>query len=129
MTTLYNLRTDGDEYRITKFIDGNVESTYLCTETECECPAGHRASCRHRQMLPSMLAHQLCNTHWFWDFDHNRVVDFEGNHLVAPLGHALRDQPLEPHSPTVTTTDFDSVDDGSIPSVAATKPAHSWRRI
>ena len=76
---LYSLRTDGDQYRITKFIDGDVESSYLCTETECECPAGHRPSCRHRQMLPELVARKLTNTHWFWDFDRREAVDLNGS--------------------------------------------------
>ena len=76
--TLYSLRTDGDQYRITKFTDGDVESSYLCTTHECECPAGVRPSCRHRQMLPQMLAHGLTNTHWFWDFDRGYACDFQG---------------------------------------------------
>lgn len=78
MTTLYNLHTDGDEYRITKFVDGEVESSYLTSIMECECPAGHRPSCRHRQMLPQLLAEGIANTHWFWNFDLHRVVDFNG---------------------------------------------------
>lgn len=78
-TPLYSLRTDGDQYRITKFVDGDVESSYLCTESECECPAGHRHTCRHRQMLPTMLAHKLANTHWFFAFDTGgQIVDFNG---------------------------------------------------
>lgn len=68
--TLYNLRTDGDQWRITKFDnDLNVESSYLLSEAECECPAGHRPSCRHRQMLPAMLAQGICNKSMFWDFE------------------------------------------------------------
>src|SRR5579859_4963539 len=78
MSTLYNLHHDGDQYRITKFTDGNVESSYLCTETECECPAGVRPTCRHRQMLPSMLAAGITNTHWFWDYDRMLVMDLNG---------------------------------------------------
>jgi hypothetical protein len=77
--TLYSLRTDGDQWRITKIVDGEIESSYLCTEYECECPAGVRPSCRHRQMLPELLARQLSDSMWFWDFDHRRAVDFEGN--------------------------------------------------
>lgn len=81
--TLYSLhsgidRTGAYEHRVTKFVDGEVESSYLTTQTECECPAGHRPSCRHRQMLPQMLAAGIANTHWFWDFDLGRVVDFDG---------------------------------------------------
>jgi hypothetical protein len=78
MTTLYNLHTDGDQYRITKFRDGDVEASYLCTEEECECPAGHRASCRHRQMVPEMVARGLVDSHWFWNFDRHEAVDING---------------------------------------------------
>lgn len=82
--TLYSLRTHVSElnpdlaYYITKFADGEVESAYALNEINCECPAGARPSCRHRQMLPQMLAAGLVNTHWFWDFDLGRAVDFEG---------------------------------------------------
>lgn len=76
--TLYSLRTDGPDFRITKIVDGEIESSYICTVTECECPAGHRPSCRHRQMLPDLIARDIVNTHWFWDFDLHRVVDFNG---------------------------------------------------
>ena len=78
MTTLYNLHTDDSGHRITKFVDGEVESSYLTTFRECECPAGHRHTCRHRQMLPQMIAEGIANTHWFWNFDLHRVVDFNG---------------------------------------------------
>jgi hypothetical protein len=78
MTTLYNLHSDGDQHRITKFVDGEVESSYVTSLYECECPAGHRPSCRHRQMLPQLLAEGIANTHWFWNFDIHRVVDFNG---------------------------------------------------
>lgn len=78
-SAMYSLRTDGDQWRITKFVDGDVESSYLCSEAECECPAGHRHTCRHRQMLPNMLAHGLANTHWFYLFDQGgAIVDFNG---------------------------------------------------
>jgi len=76
--TLYSLRTDGDQYRITKFVDGDVESSYLCSETECECPAGVRPSCRHRQMLPNMVNQGLANSHWFYDYARGYACDFQG---------------------------------------------------
>lgn len=77
--TLYSLRTDPNGYRITKFVDGEVESSYLTSHEACECPAGHRHTCRHRQMLPTMLAHQLADSLWFFDFDHGgQIVDFNG---------------------------------------------------
>lgn len=85
MTTLYNLHTDGDQYRVTKFVDGNPEGSYLVSHVECQCPAGHRPSCRHRQMLPLMLSHNLLNAPWFWDFDRQRAADFNGHSRPEPL--------------------------------------------
>ncbi len=78
MTTLYNCHTDGDQYRITKFDSlGNVESTYLCTTEECECPAGVRLSCRHRQMLPIFIDNNKVNSFFFYDFDRKGWVTNE----------------------------------------------------
>jgi hypothetical protein len=94
MTTLYSLRTDGDQFRITKFVDGEVESSYLSTESECECPAGHRPSCRHRQMIPEMLARGLTDTHWFWDFDRHCAVDFNGS-PKALYDNLMQERPAE----------------------------------
>lgn len=81
--TLYSLKTeiraDGIEtYRMTKFVDGEVESSYVLNRSDCDCPAGHRPRCRHRQMLPQMLNEEIANTNWLWDFDEQRVVDFNG---------------------------------------------------
>ncbi len=67
---LYNCRHAGDQYRISKFTeDMNVESSYLCTESECDCPAGARPTCRHRQMLPRFLARGAVGNEWFFDYD------------------------------------------------------------
>jgi hypothetical protein len=81
--TLYNLKSALDDYRITKFTqDLNVESSYLIGRLgtgpwECECPAGSRNTCRHRQMLPDLLP--LVDTEWFWDFERRVVVSADGN--------------------------------------------------
>lgn len=89
MTTLYNLRHDSDQYRITKFTDDEVEGSYLVTHENCDCPAGHRHTCRHRQMLPNLLP--IIDTHWFWNFDTHTVVDIMGtpkatlDALIAPI--------------------------------------------
>lgn len=174
MTILYNCHTDGTEYRITKFSDGNVESSYLCSTDECQCPAGHRHTCRHRMMLPLFINRGAVNTFWFLDYERKGWVSNESAPLRFDMDYsnsignspafdtlgcerselgsqqdersiayeislpddASPDEVAEafsgllrskPHSPTVTTTDFDSVDDSSILSVAASKP--SWRRI
>lgn len=66
--SLYNLKHDGDQYRVTKFDDDlNVESSYLMTATECTCPAGHRPTCRHRQMFSTLV--QRIGSSWMFDFD------------------------------------------------------------
>ncbi len=89
MTTLYNCHTDGDQYRITKFDSlGNIESTYLCTVDECECPAGFRPTCRHRHMLPRFIAKDAVNSFWFYDYDRQGWVTND------PRGQAALDQEL-----------------------------------
>lgn len=70
MPSLYNCKHSGDQYKITKFdSDFNVEASYLCDLVACECPAGHRPTCRHRQMLPKFIAREAVGTLWFLDFD------------------------------------------------------------
>src|SRR6266403_5649449 len=82
MTTLYNCHTDGDQYRITKFDSlGNVESTYLCTIDECECPAGFRPTCRHRHMLPRFIEKGAVNSFWFYDYNRQGWVTNEGEEI------------------------------------------------
>lgn len=95
MTTLYSLRTDPLGYRITKFVDGEPEGSYITNERDCECPAGPRPTCRHRQMLPVMLAHHIANTHWFMDWDRSgSIVDFQGasKRLYDDLQRLLPDE-------------------------------------
>jgi hypothetical protein len=84
--TIYNAIHDGDEYRITKFnVDGNVQSSYTCNHVDCTCPAGSRDTCRHRQMLPTFLEHNLVNSHLFLDWDNGRrIVDFNGRAAILP---------------------------------------------
>lgn len=197
MTHLYNCRHSGDQFRISKF-DHHFDliSSYLCTEQECDCPAGHRPQCRHRQMVPKFIARGAVNTEWFFDYDRGGWVQSEiepapgvvieepatesaeyleglsqsvmqevtvfNSHAdpiertvmvpVSSRSDAIPAQPApqapttpvpetsfilggfpdwciadghsppRPHSPMVTTTGFDPVDDGSIPSVAAKLP-------
>ncbi len=70
MTYLYLCRTDGDQYRMVKMTSlSEVESSYLCSERECQCPAGVRPTCRHREMLPRFLERNAINTGWAFDYD------------------------------------------------------------
>lgn len=66
----YNCKPSGDQYRITKFdTDANPESSYLTDGIECDCPAGVRPTCRHRQMLPLFKASKATNGEAFFNFD------------------------------------------------------------
>lgn len=69
---LYNCKQalDDGHYVVTKFDDDmNIESSYVTSLSECECPAGVRQSCRHRQMLPHFIGEDKINTDWFFCFD------------------------------------------------------------
>jgi len=129
--TLYSLRThltaNGDRYFITKFVDGEVESAYACTPIECECPAGVRPSCRHRQMLPQMLAHGLVNTHWFWDFDRGYACDFQGGSkwLADQLVAGLAEEETAEDAPAVGEALL--VTEDTAPPAPTTR--NGWRRM
>jgi hypothetical protein len=113
---LYNCKHDGDQFRISKFDEHmDVIASYLCTEDECDCPAGVRPTCRHRQMLPLFIRRKAIGSGWMLDFDRGGWVQ-------------VWDDP-EPHGPTVTTAEFDSANAGSIPAEVATLPRKSWRRF
>jgi hypothetical protein len=77
--TLYNLKsTPSGDYRITKFTtDLEVESSYTLTRTECTCPAGALPTCRHRKMLPAMLAEGICDSGEFMDYDTGHIYHIE----------------------------------------------------
>lgn len=84
MTFLYNCKHSGDQFRITKFdSDWNVESSYLCDFFACECLAGHRSSCRHRDMLSKFIARDAVGTEWFWDHDRGGWVQGASSELTA----------------------------------------------
>lgn len=106
MPTVYNCKTDGDQYRITKFDDDlEVESSYLLTMAECECPAGNRPSCRHRQMLPKFMQRHAIDTEWFLDFDRGGWVQ-----------HTLASQPVEERASQIEPDREDAVTHPSPPA-------------
>lgn len=80
---LYNLQelTSG-ELAITKFDnDFNVESSYKVSDIACECPQGHKPTCRHRRMLSSMA--QIVDTDIFYCFDTSTYHKADGS-IVMP---------------------------------------------
>ena len=68
--TLYSLRSRPDTYAITKFTDDlEAEATYTVSPEGCSCPAGHRPSCRHRDMLPKLRPHADTSAFYHWERD------------------------------------------------------------
>jgi hypothetical protein len=97
MTFLYSCRHDGDQYRITKLTNHlDVESSYLCTITECQCPAGVRPTCRHREMLPKFIQRGAVGTGWMLDWDRGGWVDNRTEEeLMPPLPEGVQVLSLE----------------------------------
>lgn len=87
MTSLYSCRHAGDEYRITKLTsDLEVESSYLCSHTECQCPGfERRGRCRHLEMLPKFISREAIDTGWLLDFDRGGWVDNRSPEELDPV--------------------------------------------
>lgn len=74
--TCYNAKKANGGYRITKFDDNlEVESSYVTSTHECDCPAGSRDTCRHRQMLPEFISRERIDSWWFLDWDNRKWLD------------------------------------------------------
>lgn len=85
--SLYNAKHTPEGIRITKFTeDLDVESSYITSTDACDCPAGHKHTCRHRQMLP-LFQHRI-NTPWFLEYDNN-----EWFYYHAEAGQFLKNAP------------------------------------
>lgn len=95
MPTFYNCKHDGDQYRISKFTaDLEVESSYLCTLGECECPAGVRPSCRHRDMLHKFIRRNHIGDDFFYDFDRGGWVQMDLSEPRYGIGPMMAAVPL-----------------------------------
>lgn len=96
--TLYSCKTSDGSYRLTKFDnDLNPEASYLTSPEACECPAGVRSTCRHRQMLPEFIAQDAVDSPMMYDFERREWVDtssFSG-------GLEFNDLALRPFDPAV----------------------------
>lgn len=105
MVALYNCRHSGDEYRISKFDHHfDLESSYLCSLEECTCPAGHRPTCRHRQMLPKFIARGAIDSEWFFDFDRGGWVQGE----IEPAPGVVIEEPATEPAEYLEVTVFNS---------------------
>lgn len=69
------------QYKCLKFNDDlELEETYFLSEISsgvyvCGCPAGHRTTCRHRQMLGEFKKHNFVDTTWKYRFDQKQWTD------------------------------------------------------
>lgn len=66
----YNLRTEGDHFLVVKYDDNfDVAETYHLREdgTLCDCPSGHRPTCRHRKMF--LTLRERVDTGWCYCYD------------------------------------------------------------
>ncbi len=139
MTFLYNCKHAGDQYRITKFDEHmNVESSYLCTTKECECPAGHRPHCRHREMLPRFIQRGTIGTEWCYDYGRGGWVQMEMAALLPEEPEIIPAVMAEPEQiqrdmASATRAYYRSYEHEAYipPALAPTLPApkRSWRRF
>src|SRR6266446_9601298 len=130
MTSLYNCKHSGDQYRITKFDEHmNVEASYLCTTKECECPAGHRPRCRHREMLPRFIQRGVVGTEWCYDYDRGGWVQTDLRVEPEPLFTEAMQQALEADGEKLQQ--LTGEDHGPYFPAESTLPARkrSWRRF
>jgi hypothetical protein len=124
--TLYSMRSPDI---ITKFDrDGNVESSYHCSGDTCDCPAGQRPTCRHRQMWP--VLRRIVDSHWFLDWGNKRdndwdIVDFKG----IPKSHYDRLMLAELDTPRVIYVNHTVRTEADLLTGPPVVPAKSWRRI
>lgn len=81
--SLYTVRqtTPGDSvYEVLKFNrDFDLEGTYHISDLPggsmiCSCFAGHRSTCRHRQMLRKFQAEDYVNKGYFFNYDRNQWI-------------------------------------------------------
>jgi len=104
MQELYNCKTENGEYRITKF-DSDLNpinhksgpSSYLVSLNGCECPQGHKASCRHRKMLEIFESEEHINDGYFFIWNTHQWIKPTGifaNEEIQPL-HVTPDPFLE----------------------------------
>jgi len=131
MQSLYNCkRIDASHYRITKFDSGLVPfehhdgtiSSYTCTEEGCDCPQGHKPSCRHRKMLPFFIEEGHVGDNYFFIWDTHQWFKASGIFADAIKENEI----MEPH----VTPDPFVIEGGSKPVSAAPSPQPSrYRRM
>jgi hypothetical protein len=100
MPILYNLKSADGEWRITKFDDDlEMESSYIVSTDQCECPqwTSRERECRHMKMLPMML--ERADSPWFFCYEDAQWYDPTGqakdNQEVATDESGLEAEQIE----------------------------------
>lgn len=73
MSELYQIRTEGNRYRVVKFNSWwNVIAIYYVFRSNhryhCDCPRNAIISCRHRRMVLIFKRDNKIDTGWFYDY-------------------------------------------------------------
>ena len=131
MQALYNCkRIDTNHYRVTKFDSGFVPfehhdgtvSAYTCSESGCDCPQGHKPSCRHRKMLPFFLEHNHVNDGWFFIWDTHQWIKPTG--IFAEAAEEVEPTKQELDAELIAAMELEG---GTLPVSAAPSPQPSQR--
>lgn len=95
---LYNIRRGPHGFQLGKFDhDLNLLAVYDTDAKHCTCPAGPRPTCKHRKMLPRMLAR----------VDTDEFYCYETQTWSRPLAqmadeyNGASEQPVEPTTPAI----------------------------
>ncbi len=119
MTALYSCRSiNAVEYRISKFdADLNLQSSYIMTQEGCDCPQGHKPTCRHRKMLPTFAKEGHIDDGYFYDWD-TRM-------WRKPINEAIDIEPAEVPSPISAVEGAPDVSQANAPSPPVVEPSGS----
>ena len=130
MQTLYNCkRIDASHYRITKFDDGLVPfqhhdgslSSYTCTKAGCDCPQGHKPTCRHRKMLPLFIEQEHVDDNYFFVWDTHQWFKAAG--IFAEAAKANGKGSPEPTKQQLDAELIEAMNEGGPRPVSAAIPS------
>lgn len=121
MTSLYGCRSLGaGDYRIMKFDeDYNILIYYATTERECDCPAAHRSSCKHRVMLKEFfIRFKHVDDGWFLNWNNRQW------HPPIPLEKVQEVALPAPEAPVAASSPAGLL----APAPVGASPSTSWKR-
>jgi len=139
MQTLYNFKSiDRTHYHVTKFDSGLVPfedhngniSAYVCTLEECECPQGHKPTCRHRKMLPVAIEAGHIDDNYFFVWETHQW--FKATGIFAEAAKANGSGEAEPTKQQLDAELIEAMNEGGPKPVSAApspQPSQRMRRF